>query len=80
MKKLITCIIAIVLCLAISVSVIGCGREAEEPKDDSVSYLNIGIWDGGYRDNWARTWEKRFEEQYADTSFEEGKKGVDITD
>jgi hypothetical protein len=38
----------------------------------------VGTVAGGFRSNWIDTWAKEFELKYAEYSFEEGKKGVEI--
>ena len=49
----------------------------EEVKKDK-SQLNIYSYDGGYGSDWLYEVKKRFEEEFKDVSFEEGKTGVQI--
>ena len=44
--------------------------------DASKTLLTIGTFDGGFGTQWLSNAAKRFEEKYADQSFEAGKKGV----
>ena len=36
------------------------------------------MWNGGPEDDWLQAAIQKFEEKYADVSFEEGKKGVQV--
>ena len=49
-----------------------------EEQDVSKTQLYVGAWDGGLRSDWLYEWKNRFEELHAETSFEDGKKGVQI--
>lgn len=81
-KKLTSTILAMLLlgsCLA------GCGGQTsvpggtDEEKDDTKTQLVIATFDGGVGSNWLKEAGERFEEKFADTSFEEGKTGVQVT-
>lgn len=76
MRKTIIRIITAMLCLIIPFSSVACGQVEE--KDPNKSYLYVGVWDGGYRDNWAKRWAEEFEALHVNTEFEPGKKGVDV--
>lgn len=58
----------------------GCG-ESGSKADATKTHLTVMNYDGGIGSEWVKNAAKRFEEKYADVSFEEGKKGVviDIT-
>lgn len=57
----------------------GCRGDDEQISiDETKSQLYVGVWDGGFRNNWVTTWGKKFEALHAETSFEPGKKGVEI--
>ena len=76
-------IIALVMALILLVSAIplaGCKSNTVE-YDTTKTHLSVLCYDGGIGSEWAKNAAKRFEEKYADVSFEEGKKGVviDIT-
>jgi len=75
MRKLFTMLMAVVLSLTVFV-VPGCGQS--QKIDDTKSILNIGVMNAGVGIAWAEEAEKDFEAFYADTVFEEGKKGVEV--
>lgn len=52
------------------------GCKGDDDKNKTV--LKIGVYNGGLGYAWAEDLEKKFEEAYADVSFEEGKKGVNL--
>ena len=74
MKK----IIALFFVVLIAFSFTGCKRETLEKFDPTKTQLYIGNFNTGFGDAWIYAAKKRFEAFYADTSFEEGKKGVQI--
>lgn len=53
------------------------GSEIEEV-DSSKTQLYVGVYDGALGTEYAQTYAKEFEQLYADVSFEEGKKGVQV--
>ena len=55
----------------------GCGESEPQEKSDKTQ-ITVGVFDGGLGSDWVYAAKKRFEEQYKDYSFEEGKKGVNI--
>ena len=59
----------------------GCGGGGSSKVDSTKTHLSILCYDGGIGFEWAKNAAKRFEEKYANVSFEEGKMGVviDIT-
>ena len=57
----------------------GCGNNGTEEKvDHSKTQFNIGNFDGGYGHAWIEKAADMFEKRYENTSFEDGKKGVQI--
>lgn len=82
MKKVASVLSAAVL---ISGCLTGCGGSTtvpggeEEAVDDSKTQLIVATFDGGLGSDWIKEAGKRFAEKFADTSFEEGKKGVQVT-
>lgn len=58
----------------------GCGTAARKTVeiDDSKTTLTVGNWNGGVGTEWLYNAIEKFEEKYKDTSFEEGKKGVQV--
>lgn len=78
MKKFITLIMASLMTLG-SFAVVGCGGgQPSEEVNSQMSQLNIGIFDAGLGTVWLDETIKEFEETYANESFEEGKKGVQV--
>ena len=77
-KSVITLVTAAVLAVS-SISLIGCSKGTEV--DQTKTHLSVMNYDGGVGSEWIKDTAKKFEEKYADVSFEEGKKGVviDIT-
>lgn len=74
-------IISLVMTLAILMSLLaGCGG-GETQVDSTKTHLSVLSYDGGIGSQWLKNAAKRFEEKYANVSFEEGKMGVviDIT-
>ena len=51
---------------------------AKEKRDETKTWLNIYSYNGGIGIKWLEQAAERFEELYADYSFEEGKLGIDI--
>lgn len=56
----------------------GCGARSTVELDNSKTMLTIGNFNGGVGTEWLEKTIDAFEEKYADTSFEEGKKGVQV--
>lgn len=74
-------IIALVLVMVTLMSLLaGCGT-GNTKVDATKTHLAVLSYDGGIGSQWLKSAAKRFEEKYADVSFEEGKMGVviDIT-
>lgn len=70
---------ALLLGAALALTTVGCGgaRSTVEVDSDKTTLI-VGNWDGGVGDEWLESAIAKFEEKYADTSFEEGKKGVQV--
>ena len=74
-------IIALVLAMVMMMSLLaGCSKGGSKV-DSTKTHLSVLCYDGGIGSEWAKNAAKRFEEKYANVSFEEGKMGVvvDIT-
>lgn len=56
----------------------GCGAKRTNVVDNTKTTLYVGNFAGGIGDTWLKNAIAKFEEKYADVSFEEGKKGVQI--
>ncbi len=87
MKKLNKAISIMLGAALFAFSAIGCTRERagtgggedeEKAQDSSLSQLHVMNYEGGFGRKWLDEAAKRFEEKYAETSFEEGKKGVHV--
>lgn len=78
-RSLIALVLALVTILS-SLSMAGCGA-GENTVDSTKTHLSVLSYDGGIGSEWLKKVAKRFEEKYANVSFEEGKTGViiDIT-
>ena len=73
--------LALFMVIAVMLSMLaGCGSN-ESKVDSTKTHLSVLCYDGGIGSEWAKNAAKRFEEKYANVSFEEGKMGVviDIT-
>lgn len=74
-------IIALVMAIVMMMSLLaGCGKGGNKV-DSTKTHLSVLCYDGGIGSEWMKNAAKRFEEKYANVSFEEGKTGVviDIT-
>lgn len=71
-------VLATVLAAAMIISTVGCGAKRTAEVDDNRTTLYVGNFAGGIGDEWLKSAISKFEEKYADTSFEEGKKGVQV--
>lgn len=74
-KSIISLALATILAVS-SISLIGCG--GKENEDTTKTHMSVLNYDGGVGSEWLKNTAKKFEEKYADVSFEEGKKGVVI--
>ena len=81
MKKIYR-IITLLLTVSLMLGVAACGRGGggnENKGDPTKSKLKIGIQEGGFGLVWLENLADEFEALYAEKSFEEGKKGIEIT-
>ena len=85
MKKSVKKLLALVLSVAISLSVVGCSvgegdewGETEREIDKNKTQLYVGNYDGGLGHEWLNKIIANFEEDYKDYHFEEGKTGVQV--
>lgn len=79
MKKITAKMIAVALA-ATTLSMAGCslGKTVQSKGDDTKTQLRISVYEAGFGTEWMETYAKEFEEKYAQHSFEEGKKGVQV--
>ena len=79
MKKLKT-ILAAMLAAVSALTLSACGgggnKNSGNDEDPTKTYLDVGVFDAGLGTTYFDELKKDFEAYYADTSFEEGKKGV----
>ena len=73
MKKIAVTLIAGVLAF----SGVACGGETEQINEDQTQ-LFVTAFEGGYGVDWLKAVKTRFEAEYANVSFEEGKTGVQV--
>ena len=80
MKNIRSKVIAMVLIVSVALCSAACGLgpSVESEGDETKTILRIGNYYSGLRDEYLTAVERSFEEKYAETSFEEGKTGVDI--
>lgn len=74
------CLTAALLVTTVMGSLAGCGRRGgnTESEDSNKTQLYVGYYYSGLGKEWIQQAKTLFEQKYADTSFEEGKKGVQI--
>ena len=79
MKKLLTFVMMLILATtAVFGGLVGCNRGESEDFDNTKSHLYLGIYNAGFGTEYANDLKRRFEEFYAEESFEEGKVGVQV--
>jgi len=82
MKKQTKKLLALVCALTCASSAfVGCdemGITSQVEIDENKTQLYVGNFDGGMGSRWLDEYKKGFEEMYKDTSFEAGKKGVQV--
>ena len=78
MKKMMQKSLVSVMALVCAFSAVGCGSRGGESADQSKTQLYVATFEGGFGTSWMEAIEKRFEEKYANVSFEPGKTGVQI--
>ena len=76
MKKFITLAITLLLVFVCAFSASACNPSAGD--GGSKTILNVYTYGGGFGTEWLRSLEQRFETDFAETSFEDGKVGVDV--
>lgn len=79
-KKVLTLIVCLVVCISFTFSATGCRADQNQlPSGTSENtILTISNYGAGFGSSWLYKAKARFEKKYAETSFEEGKKGVFI--
>ncbi|MBQ7373278.1 MAG: extracellular solute-binding protein [Clostridia bacterium] len=77
MKKILVLFLTLILTFSVAFSTVGC-RNTGEKIDKSKTQLYVTTFEGGYGTGWIEAVENRFQDAYADVSFEPGKKGVQI--
>lgn len=82
MNRKIGKIYASVLAMVVGLSFVACGEKTlskeEEEAKSTKTLLFVYNYNGGFGTEWLYDIEKRFEAEFADVSFTEGKKGVDL--
>lgn len=77
------CLVSLVLVMAVALSACGGGKAGgnEDIDKSNKTILKIGVYNGGMGYQWAMNLKNKFENDFADVSFETGKTGVyvDIT-
>lgn len=73
----------VALAATMTFAMVGCGDNSGrgpqiEKVDNTKTQLNVSNFDGGFGTEWLYEAEKRFEKMYENTSFEDGKMGVQI--
>ena len=77
MKKLRTIVATMLAAVsALTMSACGGGGKTSAKEDSTKTYLDVGVFDAGLGTTYFDELKKDFEAYYAETSFEEGKKGV----
>lgn len=77
MKKLLTLCLAGVMSFACLLSV-GCGGTVISSIDETKTQIYVANYNGGGTEKWLDIAAEEFEEMYKNTSFEEGKTGVEV--
>ena len=88
MKKISKSLFVLLLTFVLAFGTLACGRNPGDPINSGAggpviinpdkTQLYIGVYDGGYGIEFAEKWGERFAALNEETSFEEGKKGVQI--
>lgn len=73
-KRIVTLLMAGILTMTSA----GCGAKKTADVENDKTQLYVGVYNGGVGENWLKEAIAKFEEKYKDTSFEEGKKGVQV--
>lgn len=78
MKKTIKRVLCGILAAAITIGGFAACGGGEKEVDESKTQLYVGIVDSGYGRSWLQEGIKRFEAENANTSFENGKTGIQV--
>lgn len=76
-KKVLSLVLAITSASSVA-AMTACDRDSGRKIDKTKSQLTIGNYEGGLGDYWLKRIAKKFESDYADYSFEDGKTGCQI--
>ena len=76
MKKLLTNVMALAMVAGFACSTASCGTKVVVDVDETKTQLYIASYSGGGGYKWLDKAVERFQEKYGNTSFEEGKTGV----
>lgn len=77
MKKVVTVLVCLLVAFS-GVPMAGCSGEKTEELDPTRTQLYVGNFDGGIGSAWLDMVKQKFEADYANESFEPGKRGVQI--
>lgn len=77
-KKLFTSVCAFTVAACCVFSSAACGPTIVDEGEEGKTNITVGIYSGGYGTEWLDKAVERFEEKYADTSFNEGETGVHV--
>lgn len=77
-KKICALVTLIAMILSMSIMFTGCGKEDVVEVDKKKTQIYVYSYNGGVGNDWLDETIKAFEAKYADTSFEEGKMGVQV--
>lgn len=78
MRKFGKSLIAFLVVLTFAFPFAGCNKYIGEDIDESRTQLYVGNHKAGLGDQWINAVKERFEKAYADTQFEQGKRGVQV--
>lgn len=78
MKKRFKSILTVLMAFILAMPLTACGGSNVESVDDTKTQLTVYSYDGGVGNVWLDKVIERFEADFANTSFEEGKVGVQI--
>lgn len=70
--------VSLALCLSLGLVLPGCAPDNGFQINESMTQIYISIYTGGVGIEWLNNAIEGFEEKYANTSFEEGKMGVEV--
>ena len=78
MKRRFKSILTIILAFLLAMPMTACNNNVIDEVDETKTQLTVYSYGGGVGNVWLDEVIKRFEEKYANESFEEGKTGVQI--